>query len=67
VKLFNTLTWEQIGLLKGHADEVRAVPYSPDGKTSATGSKDRTIKIWSATRASERPGFKPFSSDVRFF
>lgn len=32
--------------LPGHADEVYALDWSPYGGSVATGSKDRTIKIW---------------------
>ena len=32
--------------LPGHADEVYAVDWSPDGQMVASGSKDRLLKIW---------------------
>ncbi|CAM9897600.1 unnamed protein product, partial [Choristocarpus tenellus] len=32
--------------LPGHADEVYALDWSPNGSAVASGSKDRTIKIW---------------------
>ena len=35
-----------IETLPGHADEVYALDWSPNGTSVATGSKDRTIKIW---------------------
>jgi WD40 repeat protein len=33
-------------VLPGHSDMVTAVAYSPDGKIIASGSNDRTIKLW---------------------
>jgi WD40 repeat protein len=32
--------------LEGHQSSVSSVSFSPDGKTLATGSSDKTIKLW---------------------
>jgi len=34
--------------LSGHLDVVRSVTWSPDGLTLASGSNDRTIRLWNA-------------------
>ena len=34
--------------LKGHTLALASVAYSPDGKFIATGSYDRTAKVWEA-------------------
>jgi ribosome assembly protein 4 len=34
--------------LPGHLDEVYALDWAPNGASVASGSKDRTIKIWKA-------------------
>jgi len=39
--------------LKGHTDPVYAVAVSPDGKLLATGSFDKTAKLWDATSGKE--------------
>lgn len=39
--------------LKGHTGEVYAVAVSPDGKTYATGSFDKTVKLWNAADGKE--------------
>ena len=35
--------------LPGHASDVRAIAFSPDGKILASGSFDDTIKLWDVT------------------
>jgi WD40 repeat protein len=35
-------------VLSGHAGEVRAVAWSPDGKLIASGGKDNVVRIWEA-------------------
>ena len=42
-----------VAVLKGHDDTVDAVAVSPDGKVIATGSFDKTIKLWDATTGKE--------------
>jgi COMPASS component SWD3 len=37
---------ELISDLVGHNDTVTAIAFSPDGKTLATGSHDKSIKLW---------------------
>ncbi|WNF13017.1 hypothetical protein [Microcystis aeruginosa] len=39
--------------LVGHNDGVWSVSFSPDGKTLATGSEDKTIKLWNVETGQE--------------
>jgi WD40 repeat protein/tRNA A-37 threonylcarbamoyl transferase component Bud32 len=39
--------------LRGHTDRVYGVAVSPDGKYIASGSRDKTIKVWNAATGAE--------------
>ncbi|KAG7353252.1 WD-40 repeat-containing protein [Nitzschia inconspicua] len=35
-----------IGKIENHKDRIKSLAFSPDGKTLASGSSDRTLKLW---------------------
>ena len=47
VRMWKTDTWKEVHAGTGHREPVKAVAVSPDGKTIATGSRDRSIILWS--------------------
>ncbi|MDB9511696.1 WD40 repeat domain-containing protein [Kamptonema animale CS-326] len=46
IKLLSVRTGQEIQNLMGHSSTVSTVAFSPDGQTLASGSGDKTIKIW---------------------
>ncbi|KAF2323279.1 hypothetical protein GH714_034440 [Hevea brasiliensis] len=46
IHIFDFNTGEQIGCNKGHHSPVHCVRFSPGGESCASGSEDRTIRIW---------------------
>jgi WD40 repeat protein len=42
----------------GHTDGVTSVAFSPDGKTLASGGKDRAVRLWEVATGKETAIFK---------
>lgn len=41
-----TSTGELLGILSGHTDHVRSTAFSADSRLLASGSNDRTVRVW---------------------
>ncbi len=52
VNLWDVATGLKTVTLGGHEGPLRTVSYSPDGATLATGSHDRTVRLWNLDRNS---------------
>ena len=65
VKVWDSKTGVEKLSLVGHTARVRGLDFSPDGKLIATGSRDGTIRIWSATDGHEVKRFVVEHAGVR--
>ena len=51
-------------VLFGHSDQINRMAYSSDGKTLATASDDKTVRLWDAATGSVRAILQGHSSPV---
>jgi RNA polymerase sigma factor (sigma-70 family) len=46
IKIWDVATAKEAATLEGHVEQINGLAFSPDGKTLASCSGDRTIKLW---------------------
>jgi WD40 repeat protein len=62
--LWNLSTGEQIRIFEGHADFVRAVAFSPDGRRAISGSGDGELILWSVEKGELLARFSVHTASV---
>ncbi|MFC2116034.1 caspase family protein [Bacteroidota bacterium] len=50
----------------GHYAAVTSVAFSPDGRFTATGSSDKTVKLWEASTGREIRSYLGHTHDIRY-
>jgi WD40 repeat protein len=50
VQLWDVASGRRVASLEGHAGKVLCLAYAPDGKCLASGSRDRTVRLWDVTQ-----------------
>jgi len=67
VRVWETVTGQQLLCLQGHDGQVSSVSYSPDGSRIVTGSHDQTVRVWDAvTGPSPDPGLPQLTNGIFF-
>ncbi|TPX36256.1 hypothetical protein SmJEL517_g01460 [Synchytrium microbalum] len=64
VRGLETVWGASLQVLKGHTETVYTLAISPDGKTIASGSLDKTIRIWTALTGKEEAVLKGHDGPV---
>jgi WD40 repeat protein len=64
VRLWDLETGKKNRSLKGHANWVTSVAWSPDGKRLASTSNDNSIKLWDPENAKEISTLRGHASEV---
>ena len=65
VEVFDTKTFAKVGpTIAGHSDVVMSVAWNSDGKWLATGSQDKTVRLWQWPEGKELKVFKDHSDAV---
>jgi WD40 repeat protein len=65
VLLWDVGSGKELHRLDGHTKWVKALVFAPDGKTLASGSRDRTVRLWDVGSGKEQATLRGHAAEVR--
>lgn len=64
IKVWDTVTGQELFNLKGHSRSIHSLAFSPDGKILASGSRDKSVKLWDMRTGKLLESLTGHTSDV---
>ncbi len=64
IKLIETATGKTVASLRGHTGSISVLAFSPDGTLLASGSSDKTVRIWNVQTYQLLYTFKGYSDEI---
>ena len=61
ILLYNTKTYDNPEILKGHTGNIWSIAFRPDGKVLASSGRDKTVRLWDVNT---RQQIKTFEIDL---
>ncbi|MDE0087466.1 MAG: WD40 repeat domain-containing protein [Candidatus Poribacteria bacterium] len=56
--LYDAQNYQELSLLTGHTRSIFSLAFSPDGQTLASGSRDKTIRLWDVRTGEHKKTFR---------